>query len=43
VIGGLNQRKGNIADTEIRDEEFTLIAEVGLNDMFGCKLFWGHM
>ena len=36
VIGGINQRKGTIADTEIRDEEFTLTAEVSLNDMFGC-------
>jgi elongation factor G len=35
VIGGLNQRKGTIVDTEIRDDEFTLIAEVALNDMFG--------
>jgi hypothetical protein len=40
VIGGLNQRKGNIADTEIRDDEFTLVAEVGLNDMFGCMSFF---
>lgn len=37
VIGGINQRKGTIADTEIRDEEFTLTAEVSLNDMFGCS------
>ncbi len=35
VIGGLNQRKGTIVDTEIRDEEFTLMAEVSLNEMFG--------
>lgn len=35
VIGGINQRKGAIVDTEIRDEEFTLTAEVSLNDMFG--------
>jgi elongation factor G len=35
VIGAINQRKGTIIDTEIRDEEFTLIAEVSLNDMFG--------
>ncbi|KAI5479227.1 elongation factor G [Pseudohyphozyma bogoriensis] len=35
VIGGINQRKGTIADTEVRDEEFTLTAEVSLNDMFG--------
>ncbi|SCZ90436.1 BZ3500_MvSof-1268-A1-R1_Chr1-3g01989 [Microbotryum saponariae] len=37
VIGGINQRRGTIADTEMRDEEFTLSAEVALNDMFGCK------
>ncbi|SCV68476.1 BQ2448_597 [Microbotryum intermedium] len=35
VIGGINQRRGTIADTEMRDEEFTLSAEVALNDMFG--------
>lgn len=35
VIGGLNQRKGTIADTEVREDEFTLSAEVSLNDMFG--------
>ncbi|TNY20624.1 putative nuclear condensin complex protein [Rhodotorula diobovata] len=35
VIGGVNQRKGTIVDTEIRDEEFTVVAEVPLNDMFG--------
>ena len=35
VIGALNQRKGSVVDTEVRDEEFTLIAEVALNDMFG--------
>jgi elongation factor G len=35
VIGALNQRKGTIIDTEIRDDEFTLTAEVALNDMFG--------
>ncbi|KAM0756639.1 putative nuclear condensin complex protein [Meredithblackwellia eburnea MCA 4105] len=35
VIGGINQRRGTIADTDIRDEEFTLTAEVSLNDMFG--------
>lgn len=26
-------------DTEVRDEEFTLTAEVSLNDMFGCSSF----
>ncbi|KAH7925723.1 translation elongation factor G [Leucogyrophana mollusca] len=35
VIGGLNQRRGTIIDSEVRDEEFTCIAEVALNDMFG--------
>jgi elongation factor G len=35
VIGAMNQRKGTIVDTEIRDDEFTLSAEVSLNDMFG--------
>ncbi|EIW73126.1 hypothetical protein TREMEDRAFT_67222 [Tremella mesenterica DSM 1558] len=35
VIGAINQRKGTIIDTEVRDDEFTLLAEVALNDMFG--------
>lgn len=35
VIGAINQRKGTIIDTEVRDDEFTLTAEVSLNDMFG--------
>ncbi len=35
VIGALNQRKGTVADTEVREDEFTLTAEVSLNDMFG--------
>jgi elongation factor G len=35
VIGGLNQRRGTIIDSEVRDEEFVCIAEVALNDMFG--------
>ena len=35
VIGALNQRKGTIEDTEIREDEFTITAEVALNDMFG--------
>lgn len=35
IIGGVNQRRGTIIDTEVRDDEFTLIAEVSLNDMFG--------
>ncbi|KAH9946761.1 elongation factor G mitochondrial [Amylocystis lapponica] len=35
VIGGLNSRRGTITDSEVREEEFTAIAEVALNDMFG--------
>ena len=35
VIGALNQRKGTVVDTEVREDEFTLTAEVALNDMFG--------
>lgn len=35
VIGALNQRKGTIEDTEVREDEFTIRAEVSLNDMFG--------
>ncbi|WFD43082.1 Elongation factor G, mitochondrial [Malassezia psittaci] len=35
VIGALNQRKGAIEDTEVREDEFTIRAEVSLNDMFG--------
>ena len=31
----MNQRRGTIIDTEVRDDEFTLVAEVSLNDMFG--------
>jgi elongation factor G len=35
VIGGLNTRRGTIIDSEVREDEFTAIAEVALNDMFG--------
>ncbi|WFD18698.1 Elongation factor G, mitochondrial [Malassezia caprae] len=35
VIGALNQRKGTIEDTEVREDDFTITAEVSLNDMFG--------
>ena len=35
VIGGLNQRRGTIIDSEVREDEFTCVAEVALNDMFG--------
>ncbi|BGP12668.1 hypothetical protein JCM10213_008805 [Rhodosporidiobolus nylandii] len=35
VIGGINQRKGTILDTEVRDEEVLMTCEVALEDMFG--------
>lgn len=35
VVGGLNQRMGMIQDNEVRDDEFTISAEVSLNEMFG--------
>ena len=35
VIGGINSRRGTIIDTEVREDEFTCLAEVALNDMFG--------
>ncbi|KAN0137606.1 P-loop containing nucleoside triphosphate hydrolase protein [Lactarius tabidus] len=35
VIGGLNARRGTIIDSEVRKDEFTAVAEVALNDMFG--------
>lgn len=35
MIGGINQRRGTIVDSEVREDEFTAIAEVALNDMFG--------
>lgn len=35
VIGNLNSRRGTINDTETRDEEFTALVDVSLNDMFG--------
>lgn len=35
VIGSLNTRRGTIVDSEVRDDEFTVTAEVSLNDMFG--------
>ncbi|KAJ7497181.1 elongation factor G, mitochondrial [Mycena latifolia] len=35
VIGGLNTRRGTIVDSEVRDDEFTAVADVALNDMFG--------
>lgn len=35
MIGGLNARRGTIIDSEVREDEFTAVAEVALNDMFG--------
>ncbi|KAI9456033.1 elongation factor G, mitochondrial [Lactarius psammicola] len=35
VIGGLNARRGTIIDSEVREDEFTAVAEVALNEMFG--------
>ena len=35
VIGGLTSRRGTILDSEVRDDEFTVTADVALNDMFG--------
>ena len=35
VIGGITSRRGVILDSEVRDDEFTVTAEVALNDMFG--------
>ena len=35
MIGGLNARRGTIVDSEVREDEFTAVAEVALNDMFG--------
>lgn len=35
VIGSLNQRKGMIEDTDVREDDFTVTAEVSLNEMFG--------
>ncbi|KIL57316.1 hypothetical protein M378DRAFT_395102 [Amanita muscaria Koide BX008] len=35
IIGSLNTRHGTIIDSEVRDDEFTVTAEVALNDTFG--------
>ena len=35
VIGSLNTRRGTIIESEVREDEFTCVAEVALNDMFG--------
>lgn len=37
ITSSLNQRRGNIVDTDTRDDDFTVTAEVPLNEMFGCK------
>lgn len=35
VIGGINTRRGTILNSEVREDEFTVTAEVPLSDMFG--------
>ncbi|KAH8102765.1 ribosomal protein S5 domain 2-type protein [Phellopilus nigrolimitatus] len=35
VIGGVTSRRGTILDSEVHDDEFTVTAEVALNNMFG--------
>ena len=35
VIGGLEARRGTIIDSEVCEVEFTAVAAVALNDMFG--------
>ncbi len=35
VVAGLNQRRGTISNTEVRQEEFTVTADVALSEMFG--------
>jgi elongation factor G len=35
VIGSLTTRRGTITDSEVREDEFTVTAEVSLNAMFG--------
>jgi elongation factor G len=35
VVAGLNQRRGTISNTEVRQDEFTVTAEVALSEMFG--------
>lgn len=35
VIGSVNQRRGTIIDTDVREDEFTVQADVSLSDMFG--------
>ena len=38
VIGGLNACHGTIIDSEVREDEFTAVAEVALNDMYSSQL-----
>lgn len=38
IIGGINSRKGVILDSDVRDVDFTLTAEISLNEMFGCEI-----
>ncbi|KAG8996799.1 Elongation factor G, mitochondrial, partial [Tulasnella sp. 427] len=35
VTGSVNQRRGTIIDTDVREDEFTVQADVSLSDMFG--------
>ena len=35
VISSLNTRRGSIVASEVSEDEFTITAEVALNDMFG--------
>jgi hypothetical protein len=35
VISGVNARRGTIIDSEVHKDEFTAMAEVALNDIFG--------
>ena len=35
VVASLNSRRGQIMDSEVREDEFVATAEVALNDMFG--------
>lgn len=35
VISSLNTRRGTIVHSDVREDEFTVTAEVALNDMFG--------
>ena len=35
VISGLNACCGTSIDSKVREDEFTAVAEVALNDMFG--------